>query len=218
MNATNATNATNAMNAINTMNKSLAVATRRCAALLLPALLSAWLFWCAPLAQAGAVEEAIRAGGVALLIRHATAPGTGDPEYFKLNDCSTQRNLSESGRDEARRLGLHLKNAGLKPGAVLTSQWCRCRETAQLAFGGAQDWPALNSFFRQRDSEAKQRSEVAARIARIKPGDAPLVLVTHQVVITSVSGVFAESGEVVVVAPAGKQIKVVGTIKAAAMP
>ena len=179
------------------------------------------------IAHAGPAEDAIRAGGVALLIRHATAPGTGDPEQFKIDDCSTQRNLSDAGRDEAKRIGAHLRKLGLKPGEVLTSQWCRCRETAQLAFGGAignttggaKDWPMLNSFFRDRTSEAAQRDAVVARIGQIKPGSAPLVLVTHQVLITSVSGVFPESGEVVVVAPAtngkGKGVRVIGTIKPA---
>ena len=185
----------------------------------------------ATLAHAGPAEEAIRAGGVALLIRHATAPGTGDPEQFKLVDCSTQRNLSDAGRSEARRIGAHLRKLGLKPGEVLTSQWCRCRDTAQLAFapnrsagaaraaGGStaaariHDWPALNSFLRDRDNEAARRDAITARIGTLKPGSAPLVLVTHQLIITSVTGVFPASGEVVVVAPDGKGIKVIGTIK-----
>ena len=168
-------------------------------------------------AQADAITDAIRKGGVALLIRHATAPGTGDPEDFKQDDCSTQRNLSDAGRDEARRLGAQLKALGLKPGEVLTSQWCRCRETATLAFGATRDWPALNSFFRDRDTAPRQTAEVLARIATIKPGDRPLVLVTHQVMITAVTGVYPQSGEVVVVAPernGGKiGLRVVGSIK-----
>lgn len=168
-------------------------------------------------ARADAATDAIRKGGVALLMRHATAPGTGDPENFKQDDCSTQRNLSEAGRDEARRIGAHLKALGLKPGEVLTRQWCRCRETATLAFGGARDWPALNSFIRDRDSAPKQVSEVQARIGKIKPGDKPLVLVTHQVMVTALSGIYPQSGEVVVVAPVregGKHaLKVIGSIK-----
>ena len=180
---------------------------------------------CVPLAaQADAIGDALKTGGVALLMRHATAPGVGDPEKFSVNDCSTQRNLSAEGREEAKRIGAHLRALGLTPGAVLTSQWCRCRETAALAFGGGQvkpaDWPALNSFFRNRETEAQQAREVLARIAKLKPGEKPLVLVTHQVVISAVTGVFAESGEVVVVAPATSAdkpgIRVIGTIKPAA--
>ncbi len=168
-------------------------------------------------ARADVATEAIRKGGVALLIRHATAPGNFDPENFKQDDCSTQRNLSDAGRDEARRIGAHLKTLGLKPGEVLTSQWCRCRDTATLAFGAARDWPALNSFIRDRDSAPRQTADVLARIGRIKPGEKPLVLITHQVVVTAVTGIYPQSGEVVVVAPtreAGKSgLKVIGSIK-----
>ncbi len=164
------------------------------------------LLICVPgAAAADAVANAIKGGGVVLLLRHATAPGFGDPEKFDVDDCSTQRNLSADGRKEAKRVGARLKALGLQPGAIYASQWCRCRETAELAFGWTQskakDWPALNSFFRNRDSETRQMDEVRARIATIKRGDKPLVLVTHQVVITSLTGVFAESGEVIVVAP-----------------
>lgn len=168
-------------------------------------------------ARADAATDAIGKGGVALLMRHATAPGTFDPDNFKLDDCTTQRNLSDAGRAEARRIGAHLKALGLNPGEVLTSQWCRCRETAALAFGGARDWPALNSFIRERDKAPKQVSEVQARIGKLRPGDKPLVLVTHQVVITAVTGIYPQSGEVVVVAPerSGGKIgfRVVGSIK-----
>lgn len=184
--------------------------------LLLP-LITLLVVLLAPHARADAVADALRAGGVALLMRHATAPGTFDPENFRLDDCATQRNLSDAGRDEARRVGAHLKALGLAPGAVLTSQWCRCRETAQLAFGAAREWPALNSFVRNREREPRQVREVLARIARLKPGDKPLVLVTHQVVVTAVSGIYPQSGEVVVVAPAragGKTgIRLIGSIK-----
>ncbi len=168
-------------------------------------------------ARADAATDAVRKGGVALLIRHATAPGTFDPDNFKLDDCATQRNLSDAGRDEARRIGAHLKTLGLQTGEVLTSQWCRCRETAALAFGGARDWPALNSFIRDRDSAPRQTGEVLARLLKIKPGDKPLVLVTHQVMVTALSGIYPQSGEVVVVAPTregGKGgLKVLGSIK-----
>ena len=176
-----------------------------------------FLILCSPQARADAISDALRAGGVAVLMRHATAPGNFDPDSFRLDDCSTQRNLSAEGRDEARRIGAHLKGLGLAPGEVLTSQWCRCRETAALAFGAARDWPALNSFLRTRDSEAAQVAEVLARIAAIKPGDRPLVLVTHQVMVTAITGVYPQSGEVVVVAPArmdGKAgVKVIGTVR-----
>lgn len=169
-------------------------------------------------ANADPVADAIRAGGVALLMRHATAPGTGDPDNFRLGDCASQRNLSDEGRAQARRIGAHLASLGLASSAdILTSQWCRCRETATLAFGRAQDWPALNSFLRSRADEPQQRRAVVERIANLKPGDRPLVLVTHQVMVTAVTGVYPQSGEVVVVAPTrtgGKPaVRVIGSIK-----
>ena len=152
-------------------------------------------------ATADEIGDALRAGGVAFLMRHATAPGNYDPEGFRLDDCATQRNLSEEGRGEARRVGAHLKGLGLGAAEVLTSQWCRCRDTARLAFGGATDWPALNSFARERAGGAAQVATVARRIAGLKRGDRPLVLVTHQVVITALTDIFPQSGEVIVVAP-----------------
>lgn len=181
----------------------------------------------APAAAADAVTSAIRTGGVILLIRHASAPGVGDPEQFRVDDCTTQRNLSAEGREEAKRIGAHLQALGLQPGAVYSSQWCRCRDTAALAFGWTNkkvtDWPALNSFMRNRDSKTAQMDEVRARIATLKRSEPPLVLVTHQLIITSLTGIFPESGEVVVVAPdsradkAGKPgLRVLGTIKPAA--
>ena len=167
-------------------------------------------------AMADAATDAIKRGGVALLIRHASAPGTFDPDNFKLDDCATQRNLSDEGRAEARRIGARLKALGLDPGEVLTSQWCRCRETAALAFGGARDWPALNSFIRDRDRAPRQTGEVLARLRKIKPGDKPLVLVTHQVIVTALTGGYAQSGDVIVVAPTragGKSgLRVLGSI------
>ena len=168
-------------------------------------------------AHADAVTDALRAGGVAVLMRHATAPGTFDPDGFKLNDCATQRNLSAEGREEARRIGANFKTMGVVPGEVLTSQWCRCRDTAQLAFGAAREWPALNSFIGARESEAAQVAEILARIARVRPGDKPLILVTHQVVVTAITGVFPQSGEAVVVVPARKDgkdaVNVIGSLQ-----
>ena len=172
---------------------------------------------CAPQVRADAIADAVRSGGVALLIRHATAPGNFDPVGFRLDDCATQRNLSAAGREEARRIGAHLKKRGIIPGEVLTSQWCRCRETATLAFGAARDWPALNSFISNREREAQQVAEILERLARMKTGDKPLALVTHQVIVTGVSGVYPESGEVVVVTAARQNgkvvVKVIGSIK-----
>ena len=169
-----------------------------------------------PAAAADPAAGALKTGGVALLMRHATAPGGGDPPDMRIGDCASQRNLSEAGRLEAQRIGAHLKKLGLVPGEVLSSQWCRARDTAQLAFGRTEDWEPLNSFLRNRETEPAQTSAVLARIARLRRGDRPLVPVTHQLIVTAVTGIFPESGEGVVVAPAGAKVRVIGSIKPAA--
>lgn len=87
----------------------------------------------------------LREGGVVLVLRHAQAPGNFDPPGFRLGECSTQRNLSEAGRAQARALGDRLRAAGLVPASVRSSPWCRCIETAELAFGRAEAWAALGS-------------------------------------------------------------------------
>lgn len=151
-------------------------------------------------AEAVPLEEAARrlaSGGWVLMMRHAaTEPGVGDPASFRLGDCATQRNLSAAGRDQARRAGAALRGAGVRIDEVRTSQWCRCRETAEMAFGAATDWPALNSFFASRGDEAAQTAQVLAWAAKLDPRRNAM-LVTHQVNISAVMGHFAAPGEVV---------------------
>ena len=105
--------------------------------------------------------------GRVLMLRHAEAPGVGDPPGFRLDDCGTQRNLDDSGRRQARALGARLANAGVAAARVYSSQWCRCLETARLAFPKVtvEPYPALNSFFEDRSTESQQTREAAARIA-----------------------------------------------------
>src|SRR5436190_10548946 len=89
----------------------------------------------------------LRKGGLVILMRHAaTEPGLGDPAGFRIGDCSTQRNLSEAGRADARRIGERFRAERVPITRVYTSPWCRCRETALLAFGRAEDWEPLSSF------------------------------------------------------------------------
>ncbi|MBL8309768.1 MAG: histidine phosphatase family protein [Burkholderiales bacterium] len=146
-------------------------------------------------------------------MRHAqTVPGLGDPPGFKLGVCDTQRNLSVDGRAAAARFGERLRQAGVRFTGVYTSQWCRCRDTATLIAGQAEDWPALNSFFDDRDAEPKQSAEVRQRIATLKPGET-LLLVTHQVNITAITGIVPAMGEAVVVrAGKGGAVEVVGRL------
>jgi phosphohistidine phosphatase SixA len=160
-------------------------------------------------------SEAAKPGAV-VLFRHATAPGVGDPAGFKLDDCATQRNLSEQGRAEARRLGALFREKKIQVGAVLTSQWCRTRETARLAFGDElpRDEPLFNSFFSQSTAQREaQTARARDLIARWK-GPGTLVVVTHQVNITALTGIGAASAEGVVLRPvAGGEARVVGTIE-----
>jgi phosphohistidine phosphatase SixA len=133
------------------------------------------------------------------MLRHALAPGIGDPADFTLGDCSTQRNLSEAGRSQARRIGERFRANGIEQADVYTSQWCRCRDTAELlGLGPVKELPALNSFFRNFERETRQTAELAGWLEERDP-DKPLLLVTHQVNITAMTGVFPDSGELVIV-------------------
>jgi len=141
-----------------------------------------------------ALAAAARQGGV-LLIRHAsTEPGIGDPAGFRLGVCSTQRNLSETGRAEARAIGEWFRRQGLQPAAVLSSQWCRCQDTARLAFGRFEDWPALNSTFAGQGRPAQQVRELRERL-RVLPASTLEVWVTHQVIMTALTEAFPAMGE-----------------------
>ena len=156
----------------------------------------------------------LQSGDHVALMRHALAPGTGDPEEFSIDDCATQRNLSSTGREQAGRIGERFRVNGISVAAVFSSQWCRCRDTARLlGLGPVTEQPLLNSFFRdfsRRDSQTEALSEWIARQDR----SFPLVLVTHQVNITALTGVFPQSGELVILRrDAAGGLSVVGTIR-----
>jgi phosphohistidine phosphatase SixA len=129
-----------------------------------------------------------------VLMRHAsTEPGVGDPPGFRLDDCRTQRNLSDQGRDQSRRVGQLFASQGVVPAEVRSSAWCRCTDTARLAFGEHAVWPALNSFFQSTDGP-KQTRQVLDELSTLRrPGI--LVLVTHQVNITALTGEVPAMGE-----------------------
>jgi phosphohistidine phosphatase SixA len=154
---------------------------------------------------------AVRPGSVVLL-RHALAPGGGDPPGFQLEDCKTQRNLSDEGRAQARRIGLAFKSRHIEVGAVWSSQWCRARETADLAFPNQRvDQPAFNSSFAQPDAVAEQTRAALAQLSGWR-GPGVLVVVTHQVNITALTGVVPASGEAVVVEPGAQGLKLRGRV------
>ncbi len=159
--------------------------------------------------DARALQDALSVPGTIILIRHsATFSGIGDPENFRLEDCSTQRNLSPEGRAQARAFGQWFLDRGLKPSEVRSSQWCRCLDTSTEAFGGhppTQPWPALNSFFQghghwptQRDAILKALADPMASGVTAKGFE---VWVTHQVLISSLTGVYLSMGELVVARP-----------------
>jgi len=138
---------------------------------------------------------ALRSGQAVLLLRHASAPGTGDPANFVLEDCSTQRNLSEQGRAEARRWGDLLRRHGITTARVLCSRWCRALETArQLDLGPVEPLPPLDSFFAGAGDRDVQTAALR-RFLEAPSADGPVILVSHQVNITALTGVFPRSGE-----------------------
>jgi phosphohistidine phosphatase SixA len=141
--------------------------------------------------------HALKAGGVIIAFRHALAPGTFDPPGFTLGQCSTQRNLNDDGRAQARRIGLWFRRQGLKPARVRSSPWCRCTETAALAFGGAESWPALGSprgYAEQTNAEHLGLLRQALAEAARQP-DRFDVWVTHMFVLSALVQEGADSGE-----------------------
>jgi broad specificity phosphatase PhoE len=179
--------------------------------------------------------------GLVILVRHAeTVSGIGDPPGFRLDDCSTQRNLSAEGRTQSRRLGEWFTSRGLVPTAVRSSQWCRCLDTAEEAFAKAVPitaWPALNSTFQGRGDSQAQQAQIQAHLAGRARG-APMpdsrtaparhagasviraigvadfeVWVTHQVMVSALTGQYVSMGEMVVARPdAQGRLQLVGRV------
>ena len=156
----------------------------------------------------------LRGGGNVLLIRHAqTIPGFGDPPAFQLNDCSSQRYLSDDGRAQSRRMGDRFRREQVPVAQVLSSEWCRCYETAKLAFGTYKLWPPLNSFFEDYSTRDEQTRAVLKQIESFA-GEGNLILVTHQVNITALTGKAVSQGEAVVVRhDPGRGFQVLGDIR-----
>lgn len=150
-------------------------------------------------ALAGACPAAAQdTAGLIVLMRHAEAPGTGDPAGFTLDDCATQRNLSEDGRAQAARIGGRLRQIGIDQARVLSSQWCRCLDTARLLdLGPVKELRSLNSFFGQQDEEKDRITQLRQFLADLPRDGKPVVLVTHQVTVTALTGIFPASGEAV---------------------
>jgi phosphohistidine phosphatase SixA len=169
-------------------------------------------------APARADEAAARAalsapGTLVVMMRHALAPGGGDPDGLRLDDCATQRNLNAVGRTQAVAIGAALAAEGLAPDRVLTSRWCRCRDTAALlALGAPEDFAPLDSFFGARSRGPSQTAALRDMLAGMAQGE-KIVLVTHQVNVTALTGVRPSSGEAAVFRPgADGAPQMIGTI------
>ncbi|MBO6521113.1 MAG: histidine phosphatase family protein [Rhodospirillales bacterium] len=147
-------------------------------------------------------------------MRHATAPGTGDPDNFKIGDCSTQRNLNNAGAKEAQAIGRAIKAGGIKSAKIYSSQWCRCLDTAsQLNLGPVTELPALNSFYQRYDTKMVNMRALRRFIAENARSSEPIILVTHQVTISALTGQFTRQGETIIFRHiGGGEVEVVGSI------
>ena len=150
-------------------------------------------------------------GNKLIFIRHAYAPGSGDPDNFNLNDCSTQRNLGEEGRKQAKKIGEFFINNNIKIEKVFSSEWCRCKETAEIAFKDYSIKNFLNSFYSSKyaKNKTKQIEALDNYVQQLKSKQ-NIVLVTHYVLISEVLNYAPSSGEIVV---SDKNLNMIGSIK-----
>ena len=156
------------------------------------------------------ILKSLKEGKKLVFIRHAIAPGNGDPNNFDINDCSTQRNLDENGIEESKKIGLFFKNNKIKIDKVLSSQWCRCKDTAKYAFKNFETFDALNSFYDEKfaENETKQIKDLKNYIKKWN-SDKNLVLITHFVVISSILNTGSSSGEIII---SDKNFNIIGSI------
>jgi broad specificity phosphatase PhoE len=145
--------------------------------------------------------EVLKRGGQVVLIRHTiTDPGAGDPPGMKLADCATQRNLSEEGRAHARRIGAEMRKQQVPVGRVLSSPWCRCVETAKLAFGRAEVSEPLSNLFGRPENRERQMAAMKKLLLKTERN---VILVSHGSTISALTGVSPGTGEMVIVEPLG---------------
>ena len=145
------------------------------------------------------IVEILKKGGNIIFIRHAIAPGNGDPQNFDISNCSTQRNLSKEGELQALKIGKFFKKNDIKLAKVLSSEWCRCKDTAKIAFGNYETKNFLNSFYDERFSENKDKQILDfQKFVRNWNKTGNLVLVTHYVVISEILDLTTSSGEIVI--------------------
>ncbi|WP_208099045.1 histidine phosphatase family protein [Nostoc sp. 106C] len=155
--------------------------------------------------------------GYVVIMRHALAPGIGDPPDFRLNDCSTQRNLSNEGRQQATRIGKAFRSRRIQVSRVVSSQWCRCLETAKLMnLGKVEPFPTLNSFFSNYKTQSQQTAQLRQFILNNRNTPGVIVMITHEINMTTLtSDIYPKSGDSVVLrANEQNKIEIVGQIKA----
>ena len=158
------------------------------------------------------IWDEARKGNKVILIRHSLAQGGGDPAGFKIDDCTTQRNLNKAGIEQAKKIGKILKDNKISTDIVLSSEWCRCKDTAFHAFGKFKEFSALNSTFSTpyNKNEPRQIKEIKKYLMNWKSEGKNLILVTHYSVITAITNAAPSSGEIVI---SDKNLNVIGTIK-----
>ena len=150
-------------------------------------------------------------GGKLIFIRHAYAPGSGDPNNFNLNDCSTQRNLSDRGKKQAEHIGTIFRENKIEIDEVYSSEWCRCKETAKIAFTNFTTKNFLNSFFSSNYAKNKTK-QIKDLMKFVKKNDFKknIIFVTHYVLISEVLDYAPSSGEIIV---SDKDFNMIGSIK-----
>ena len=161
--------------------------------------------------SSGNIITQLKNGGNIILIRHSIAPGNGDPDNFDIKDCSTQRNLSDSGRKQSEKIGNFFNENKIPIDLVISSEWCRCKETALIAFDKFKTKNFLNSFYSSKFAKNKkfQMLNLEKYIDNWNE-DKNLVLITHYVVISEVLNYAPSSGEIVV---SDKNFKIIGNIE-----
>ena len=157
------------------------------------------------------IIQSLKDGGKLIFIRHAYAPGAGDPENFKISKCSTQRNLDYRGIKQSKKIGLFFKGNSIKIDKILSSEWCRCKDTAFIAFNEYQTKSFLNSFFSSKFKNNKERQiEELKKYIKDHNNDENFIFVTHFVVISELLSYGSSSGEIIVT---DKKLNIIGTIE-----
>ena len=157
------------------------------------------------------IIDELQQGGKLIFIRHAYAPGGGDPDNFNINDCSTQRNLNDKGKDQSKKIGNFFRENNILLENIYSSEWCRCKETALIAFKNFEKKSFLNSFFSQKFAKNKNNQiKELKKFIKDWNGKQNLVFVTHYVVISEILNYASSSGEIVI---ANKKFKIIDTIQ-----